>query len=178
MRRKTSLWTLMLALSLIFWGFGLPKNIEKKVNKEVAKTFEVDNFSLTSVAIPAQLQSQLPCKITADNLYRIEEGESLYGYAYVDKAPSKTAEFDYLVLFNKDLEIVRSRVLIYREEYGGEIGSNRWLKQFEGKNGQDRVSHETNIDGISGATISVRSMTQSMDKLLQAVGILQENKVL
>ncbi len=100
------------------------------------------------------------------------------GYAFVDQAPSKTAEFDYLVIFDKELKVITSRVLVYREEYGGEIGSNRWLRQFEGKKGGDRVSPKTNIDAISGATISVRSMTRSMDNLLQTIGKLQERRVL
>lgn len=165
-------------LSLLLGGFGLPENIQKKVRKEVSKTFETEEFNLVTVAVPKGLNLQLPLKITADKLYRIEDDMTLLGYAFVDKAPSKTAEFDYLVLFNPDLEIVHSKVLIYREEYGGEIGSKRWLKQFLGKNGNDRVSHETNIDGIAGATISVRSMTNSMDNLLQTIGLLQENKVL
>jgi Na+-translocating ferredoxin:NAD+ oxidoreductase RnfG subunit len=40
------------------------------------------------------------------------------------------------------------------------------------------VNHETNIDGIAGATISVRSMTNAIDELLQTIGILQENQIL
>jgi len=47
-----------------------------------------------------------------------------------------------------------------------------------GMTGSDRVDHESNIDGISGATISVRSMTNAMDDLFQTIGILQENKIL
>jgi len=125
-------------------GFGLPKNVEKKVQKELKKTFHTEHL----------------------------------GYLFVDKAPSKTAEFDYLIVFDTELKIMHSKVLIYREEYGGEIGSKRWLKQFNGKTAKDRVSHKTNIDGIAGATISVRSMTNSIDELLQTVGILQKNQVL
>ena len=56
------------------------------------------------------------------------------GYAFIDKAPSKTDEFDYLVLFDENLIIKKAKVLMYREDYGGEIGSRRWLKQFIGKN--------------------------------------------
>jgi Na+-translocating ferredoxin:NAD+ oxidoreductase RnfG subunit len=108
----------------------------------------------------------------------VEQKGQLLGYAFVDQAPSKTAKFDYLVIFNTNLEVVTSKVLVYREEYGGEIGSSRWLRQFNGLSGTDRVSPKTNIDAISGATISVRSMTRSVDNLLQTVGKLQENRVL
>lgn len=171
--------TVILAFfSLMFFGFGIPKNVQKKMDKEVEKIFDTTNYSLTSFAVSKTVNEHLPTKITTDNFFHIKQGNTLLGYAFVDQAPSKTAQFDYLVIFNPNLEIIHSKVLIYREEYGGEIGSKRWLEQFTGKTGKDRVSHETNIDGISGATISVRSMTTSMDKLLQTVGILQEKNLL
>ena len=165
-------------LSLLFLGFGLPKNIEKRVVKEVEKTFEVTDISYKSITVGAALNSKLPAKITKSNFNGIYENEQLLGYVFVDQAPSKTAKFDYLVIFDTKLKVVHSKILIYREEYGGEIGSKRWLKQFLGKTVRDRVDHESNIDGIAGATISVRSMTHAMDDLLQTISILQENEVL
>ncbi|WP_247097472.1 FMN-binding protein [Arenibacter sp. S6351L] len=148
------------------------------MDKEVEKVFDTTNYSFVPITVSKAVNEKLPTKITTDNFFQIKEGNNLLGYAFVDQAASKTAQFDYLVIFNPNLEIIHSKVLIYREEYGGEIGSKRWLEQFIGKTGKDRVSHETNIDGISGATISVRSMTTSMDNLLQTVGILQEKKML
>ena len=148
------------------------------VQKEVEKLFSVSEFSLTPVVIPEGLNDGLPVKMTSDNFFVVSQGANEMGYVFVDQASSKTAKFDYMVVFDEELKVIHSKVLIYREEYGGEIGSKRWLKQFLGMSGGDRVSHETNIDGISGATISVRSMTNSMDNLLQSIGILQENKAL
>lgn len=164
--------------SLVFVGFGLPKNVEKRVIKEVKKAFEIEDFKMDAILVSEELNEKLPTKLTADNLYRLSKGEEFLGYAFVDQAPSKTANFDYLVVFDVDLKVKHSKVLIYREEYGGEIGSKRWLKQFLGKTGGDRVDYETNIDGIAGATISVRSMTNAMDDLLQTIEILQANEAL
>jgi Na+-translocating ferredoxin:NAD+ oxidoreductase RnfG subunit len=169
----------LLIITLFFLsGFGLPKKLEKRVHKELEKTFQIEGFSLTPLKINSTLNAELPKQITEDNFFKISQEDTNLGYLFIDKAASKTAEFDYLVVFDKELRIVHSKVLIYREEYGGEIGSKRWLKQFNGKTGLDRVNHETNIDGIAGATISVRSMTNAMDKLLQTIGILQENQIL
>ncbi|MFH6601996.1 FMN-binding protein [Maribacter algicola] len=152
--------------------------MEKKVTKEVERTFEVSGISFRSVTVNDNLNQKLPSKITENNFNGIYKDGDLIGYVFVDQAPSKTAKFDYLVIFNMKLEVINSKVLVYREEYGGEIGSRRWLKQFFGKTGNDRVDHESNIDGISGATISVRSMTRAIDNLLQTIGILQENKII
>jgi Na+-translocating ferredoxin:NAD+ oxidoreductase RnfG subunit len=167
----------LLSVILLF-GFGLPGNIQKKVEKEVGKTFNTENFTLIPLTVGESLNEELPIRITGENLYKVEKTGELLGYAFVDQAPSKTAKFDYLVIFDAELKVVTSKVLVYREEYGGEIGSSRWLRQFNGLSGNDRVSPKTNIDAISGATISVRSMTRSMDNLLQTVGKLQENQVL
>jgi len=176
---KTKVFFGVLIIScLLFTSFGLPKNIERKVQKELEKTFGYDQFSLVPVEISDTINAELPKRITSFNFFKIINDNRLLGYMFVDKARSKAADFDYLVVFNEELKIVHSKVLIYREEYGGEIGSKRWLKQFIGKTGGDRVNHETNIDGIAGATISVRAMTSAMDKLLQTIEILQNNQVL
>lgn len=168
----------LLTIAFCVVGFGVPTKLQKKVKKVVTKVFEVDEVSFVSIEVSKELNNKLPVKINANNFFSINKNEKLLGYAFLDKAPSKTAKFDYLVLFNDKLQIVNSKVLIYREEYGGEIGSTRWLKQFLGLSGKDRVSMDNNIDAIAGATISVRSMTRAMDKLLQTIGILQENKII
>ena len=168
----------LVVISCLLMGYGLPKNVEKKVRKELEKTFQIDGFTLIPLEISDSLNTELPKQLTSQNFLRISDGSEHLGYLFVDKAPSKTADFDYLIVFDTELKIVHSKVLIYREEYGGEIGSKRWLKQFIGKSGNDRVDHESNIDGIAGATISVRSMTTAIDELLQTIGILQKNKVL
>lgn len=178
MFRRIGIIGVFLVISLVLSGFGLPKNVQKKLKKEVQKAFEIESFQMDVITISEALNEKLPTKITNDNFYRLTNGNEFLGYAFVDQAPSKTANFDYLILFDAELKVIHSKVIIYREEYGGEIGSKRWLKQFLGMSGTDRVNHETNIDGIAGATISVRSMTNAMDDLLQTIGILQENGTL
>lgn len=178
MLKRKGIVGILLVASLTLLSFGLPKNVQKKLTKEVQKTFEIENFQMDAISIPEELNATLPTKITTDNFHRLLNGDEFLGYAFVDQAPSKTANFDYLIIFDKNLKVKHSKVLIYREEYGGEIGSKRWLKQFLGMSGTDRVDHETNIDGIAGATISVRSMTNAMDDLLQTIGILQQNGAL
>lgn len=163
---------------VIIVGFGLPKNVQKKVDKEITSYFEIEAFTMQPITVPNSVNTNLPSKITGENLFQLFDGQNPIGYIFIEQAPSKTANFDYMILLDNDFKILHSKVLIYREEYGGEIGSKRWLKQFIGKLPGDRVDHETNIDGIAGATISVRSMTNAIDNLLQTLTILQANKVL
>ena len=116
------------------------------------------------------------CKRTQNR--QIENNSQFIGYAFVDKAASKTDEFDYLILLDKNLIIAKSKVLVYREDYGGEIGSKRWLKQFIGKSAKDELLYEKDIIAISGATISATSMTKAVNAFLKNISILKENKVL
>lgn len=168
----------ILILVLFTMSFGLPKNIQKKVNKEIKNSYNVETFNLTGVSLDSNITKDLPAKFGKENLFKIESNNTFLGYAYLSKAPSKTAEFDYLVLLDKDLIVLKSKVLMYREEYGGEIGSTRWLKQFIGKKGGDTLKHGDNIMAISGATISVRSMTNAMNDLLQSLKTLQNQSAL
>ncbi len=163
---------------LLCMGFGLPQHLHKKVEKELGKVFGSAAYKLEAVLVSESLNGQLPSHMGPDNFFRVFKENDLMGYVFIDQAPSKTAQFDYMVVLDTRLKVIHTKVLIYREEYGGEIGSSRWLKQFLGKQAGDRVDVKTNIDGIAGATISVRSMTTAIDDLLQTIGILHEKQVL
>lgn len=52
----------------------------------------------------------------------------------------------------------QARVLVYRESRGGEIRYPAFLKQYEGVGLVDDARLDRSIDGISGATLSVRAM--------------------
>jgi Na+-translocating ferredoxin:NAD+ oxidoreductase RnfG subunit len=163
------------SLVLIFMlaSFGLPKNINKKVSKEISSVFEITNFSTEMIVVSDKTNASLPTKINKDNLFKIISNNELVGYFYVGKAPSKTDQFDYLVMFDQSLNVVKAKVLIYREDYGNEIGSKRWLKQFIGKTSSDSLKYGQDIDAISGATISANSMTYAMSSLLKTIAILK-----
>ena len=68
--------------------------------------------------------------------------------------------------------------MVYREDYGGEIGSKRWLKQFIGKTQNDELRYGDNIAAISGATISVQVMTKAMNDLLKSIKTLHSKNIL
>ncbi|MBT8264958.1 MAG: FMN-binding protein [Bacteroidia bacterium] len=157
---------------------GLPKQIQKKVNKEITTVFEVTDFELQHRSFDQSVLNTLPAEFGERNFFQIKTGEHNIGYAYIGVAPSKTDRFDYMLLFDTELNILKSKVLIYREDHGGEIGSKRWLKQFNGKGFKDTMIVHENIMAISGATISVNSMTNAVNKVLQSVNILYSKDLL
>ena len=66
----------------------------------------------------------------------------------------------------KDNKVVNTKVLMYRESRGGEVANSFFTKLFKGlglSNDHDLDSH---VDGISGATLSVRAMKKMAKQAL------------
>ena len=130
----------------------------KKATKLIEKTYDVNDLQLE--------YNEFQTKSVVGNFYKVFDSGQLLGFAFIGTAPSKTDTFEYLVIFDQSFIIKKVNVLVYREDYGGEIGSNRWLKQFVGKARSAELVVGNNIAAISGATISVYSMTNTVNKLL------------
>jgi Na+-translocating ferredoxin:NAD+ oxidoreductase RnfG subunit len=170
--------TFILMFSMAYLFLGLPKHIKKKVDKEIEDVFQIKDFKCHAKVIDSDITNILTSSFGEDNFFEVKNSETLLGYAYISKAPSKTDQFDYLILLDNNLVVLKAKVLVYREDYGGEIGSTRWLKQFIGKTQNDELKYQDNIVAISGATISVRSMTTAVNDLLQSLKILHSKHIL
>ncbi len=179
MMYRTFFLTLFCSVILLSnFSWKIPDRIYKKVAKEIRRTFKTETFQLNSVHIPKNLVNQLDGVITPETLFAIHQEKKLLGYAYIATASSKTDTYEYLVLLDPHLVIAKTKVLIYREDYGSEIGSKRWLKQFIGKSYTNTLIYQKNIIAISGATISANSMTLAVNTFLRNVAILHNNHIL
>ena len=171
----------ILIITLLFFvvtGFSPLNRVDKLIEKEIKQVFEIESFLKEVVEIPSQLNATLPIKITDSNFYKLSLKENLLGYYYFGQAYGKADYFDFIVIFDKDLIVSKVKIVTYREEHGGEVGSKRWLKQFLGKNIDQELKYQKDIAAISGATISARSMTNEVNKLLKTVQILNLNQLL
>ncbi len=168
-----------LIIIIICTAFTVPEKLQKKADKVMAKFYDTEDLQKEIIIISKEMNSKTASEFEDENLFRITSNGNFLGYGYIGNAPSKTATFDYLVLFDKDFIITKSKVLVYREEYGGEIGSKRWLRQFNGaSSSSEELKYNQDIIPISGATISVRSMTNAMNDLLQSIAVLQKQNIL
>ncbi len=164
-----------LLLTVSFLSFTYPKKMDKKIGKEIKNSLSIDSFTLNQIKVDSEIN--LPLKIPAETFFKIESKNILTGYLYYGQARGKAAKFDYIVIFDKNLIIAKIKLLVYRESYGGEIGSLRWLKQFIGLTPESSVIYKKNIAGISGATISASSLTRAVNKLLKTISILKEKQL-
>jgi Na+-translocating ferredoxin:NAD+ oxidoreductase RnfG subunit len=162
---------LILVYLLINSSFAFSQ-INKKADKEIKKVFSIENYQLER-AINQNFEDFL-----SKRLLSIISDNQKIGYAYLGTAPSQTKYFDYLVLFDDNLVIQSIKILVYREDYGGEIGSKRWLSQFKGKSFIERFKYRKNIAAISGATISVNSLTDAVNDILTYLTSLKNQGVI
>ena len=91
---------------------------------------------------------------------------ALQGYFIVDNVIGKHEYFDYAAGLSPQGEVLRVEILNYSETHGGQVQRRAWLKQFEGKRFGDRVALAQGIDGISGATLSCKHVTDGVRRLL------------
>lgn len=90
---------------------------------------------------------------------RISRGDTLLGFAQVRNARGKDQPITYLVAVDPGGRLRDVDILVYREPYGGEVAYEPWRRQFRGKGSESPLRVGQDIQGISGATISVNAVT-------------------
>ena len=99
-------------------------------------------------------------------LYILKGEDRVLGYAFEDTVLGKWGPIHYVVGINDAGEVLRVIVLDYQEIRGRPVAKRRFLRQYEGKTAHDPVRLREDIDGISGATISSRSLTDGIRKII------------
>ena len=168
----------VLIFIIIQFSMGVPKSIQKKIDKEILTVFDLESYSKKAVIIDHEVSKDLLVPFKEDNLFEIISNENKVGTYYFGSALGKTDKFDFVVIFDKNLIIKKIKVVAYREDYGMEIGSKRWLNQFNDLKGGDQVKYQKDIKAISGATLSAKAMTKAVNDLLQSLAILKNKNLI
>lgn len=180
--KRIALGLFFMTLAWSFYGYtALPQistRLQKKIDRAIKTTYGIDSFKMLALQVPKALNSETLADFDGDKLFKISKNEKTIGYFYLGEAPSMKNVFDYIILFTPNLTIKKSKVLIYREDYGLQIGSQRWLKQFIGLEVSDVPTYGEDIDAIAGATISAKSMTKATANVLKSMQLLKERKLL
>ena len=93
-------------------------------------------------------------------------GEHVDGYALIDEELGQHEQITFAVKLSPEGTVERHEVMVYREAYGQEISDARFRRQFQGKTVKDPVRAGTDIDVVTGATISSRSMAVGVRRAL------------
>ena len=125
--------------------------------------------------IKKEVENQVKQKFYRDKLYywTISQSDTTITYAFLDNVIGKSMPITFLVILNVNGNIIDTNVIKYREAYGGEVGNKRWLQQFINRNKNSSYTIGKGIDGISGATISVKSMSKGIKKITTLFPLIQ-----
>lgn len=95
-----------------------------------------------------------------------ETNGKIDGWAFVQHTIGKHKPMTYMVGVDPDGEITNVEVLVYRESRGSEVGKKRFNYQYQGKTIDDPIRINRDVINISGATMSVRSMSAGVKRAL------------
>jgi Na+-translocating ferredoxin:NAD+ oxidoreductase RnfG subunit len=111
---------------------------------------------------------------TEYTLFVAQTGAHVDGYALFDEERGQHELISFGTFFDAQGHVTRVEVLAYREPFGDEIRAERFRRQFVGRDAHSGFATDHDIDAISGASISSRSMCTGV----QRAAVLLEEAVL
>ena len=158
---------------ILLGGFLLGGSpIRDATEKYIISQFDIDvSINMRTLILDAELKALVENRVKQrfyrDELYywTISNNGTTIAYAIMDNVLGKAIPITFLVIINLDGYILAAEVIKYREAYGGEVGNKNWLAQFTHFSDTSDFKLGKNIDGISGATISVNSLTKGIQKI-------------
>lgn len=152
----------------------MEQKFEKKINKMIKKVYGKNSITIEEKYLKDALDG-----IPNRSLFTLHQDGVKIGTLAINNArgckingckangggSAKYEDFWYGVIFDNDLKIKLVRVLEYTSDYGYEISSKSWLKQFKGFKGCDLKYGGREVDVISGATISGLSIVSDISNL-------------
>jgi len=116
----------------------------------------------------AQVEERIGWKFPEEvfEIYIGETGAQIDGYALIQNTIGKHKPMTYMVGVDNTGHVLNVELLVFRESRGSEVRTKRFNVQYEGKTVSDPVRLNKDIINISGATMSVRSMTAGVKRVL------------
>lgn len=105
-------------------------------------------------------------------IWKVFQGNEFIATAIIDNIYGKSQPITFLVLVNRQGKVITSEIIKYREPYGGQISNKKWLQQFNGKDFSSSYKIGEGISAISGATISVNSITKGIKKITMLINLI------
>jgi len=102
----------------------------------------------------------------AFEVYIGETGDKIDGYAMIHNTIGKHKHMTYMVGVDSTGACSDVELLVFREARGSEVGRKRFNVQYEGKTVSDPIRINKDIINISGATMSVRSISAGVKRVL------------
>ena len=106
--------------------------------------------------------------------YQGVKGGQALGTAFVERVVNRSWTISYIVVMNTDGTVKQVEVLNYEGARNWGVQYEPWLKQFYGMKAEDDFR---STSGITGATVSVRTITAGVKKATAAYKVIFLDKV-
>lgn len=93
-------------------------------------------------------------------------GEEKLGRSVIVEEIGKHRAITFVVGVDPEGEVVGVAVMAYREAYGGEVRSRRFLAQYRGKSAADALMPGSDVRNLAGATLSARAIGRGVKKAI------------
>jgi Na+-translocating ferredoxin:NAD+ oxidoreductase RnfG subunit len=110
--------------------------------------------------------SGVPGRTPQLHLWQARSNGKMIGWFFVDQVIGKHELITYALGINADGSIGQVQVIEYLENVGSQVRYPRWLDQFVGKTVESRLQVDSDIENISGATLSARHVTDGIRRLM------------
>lgn len=87
-------------------------------------------------------------------------------YAMILSEIGKEQYITFMVGITPDFRVLRVALMVFRENRGWEVEDARFTNQFRGKTSTDRLTVGSDINGITGATLSAQAFCRGTKKAL------------
>lgn len=99
-------------------------------------------------------------------VYRISAAGKIIGRAVVLDEMGKVKPITFLVGIDTEGKVAGISILKYRDMFGSEIKRRSFLRQFQGKSLNDKISIGADIDAVTSATISSQAAVSAVRKAI------------
>ncbi len=102
------------------------------------------------------------------------KNDQTQGYVTIGNEIGRSYPITFMVVITPEGAVKDVEIMVYREPHGWEVQFEYFMKQFFGR---DASNPFNDINNITGATLSVRSMTRGVKKAVAAYKVLFLDKV-
>lgn len=128
--------------------------------------------SATEIAeIATDGEDEVSARSSSSVVREVRGPSGLLGHLVETQVSGRSGPFSIAVLLDKQRIVRRAAVTSYPWPRGREVARRSFARQFEGKGPEDAIEVGSDIDAVSGATISCRAMAQGVR---EAVSLLAE----
>ena len=110
-----------------------------------------------------------PAQSSGDSLMAIRDDSGVVGYVAQRRLAARSGRFGIRVVMDRQPVVQRAEVTYYIGSRGGEIRSPEFTRQFIGKTPDDPIRIGVDVDAVTGATISSRTMADGVREIVDQV---------